>query len=173
MKAFGYKVFLIFCAAAFGLAVIAILRVVAVPGIIALLVDWRQEQKIVDLNKLRDLGELQTVPLSQVINKPVELVCVLGVYQLRLRDDGPFRDRISALLKSGDFGFFGKSTWFFVLVFGDSATVQSINAHRDQLHLTTDDADLPSTFKQVECATVDRARIIKVRKSVISLGEER
>lgn len=159
------RCFLVFCVTAFGLGVIATL------GIIALLVDWKQET--VDLKKLRELGELQIVPMRQVLNKPVELVCVLDNYQLKVREDGPFRDRVNALLKNANFGIFGRRTWFFVLVLGDTATVQNIHAPRDQLYLTNDDAGLPSTFKPVECTTVDRARIIKVRKFVVSLGEER
>lgn len=165
MRAFAHKFFLVFCATAFGLGVIALL------GLSALLADW--EQEIVDLKKLRDLGEPQTVPISQLLNKPVELVCVLGIYQRDVRDDGPLRDRVNALLKNANFGFPGKGTWFFVLVFGDSVTVQRINALPDQLYLAPDSAGLPSTFRPVECTTVDRARIMKVRKAVVSLGEER
>jgi hypothetical protein len=62
---------------------------------------------------------------------------------------------------------------FFVFVLGHSATVRKINAHRDQLHLTTNDVGLLSAFKSVERTTVDRARIMKVRESGISLGEKR
>jgi hypothetical protein len=51
-------------------------------GIIAF-VDRRRE--MVDVKKLRELGEFQTVPMSQMLNKPVELVCVLSVYQLEVR----------------------------------------------------------------------------------------
>lgn len=165
MRAFAYKFFLVFCTTAFGLGVIAMI------GIIALLVDGKQE--IVDLKKLRELGELQTVPVSQVLNKPVELVCVLGVYQLEVWEDGPLRDRVNALLKNANFGIFGERTWFFVVVHDDSATVQKIYEHRDQLYLARGGAGLPGTFKPVECTTVDRARIMKVRESVVSLGEER
>ena len=165
MRAVAYKFFLAFCITAFGLGVIAMI------GIIALLVDWKQE--LVDLKKLRELGELQTVPVSQVLNKPVELVCVLGVYQPEVQENGPFRDRVNALLKNARFGIFGKGTWFFVVVHDDSATVQKIYEHRDQLYLARGGAGLPGTFKPVECTTVDRARIMKVRESVISLGEER
>lgn len=173
MRAFGYKVFLVFCAAAFGLVVIAILGVIAMPGIIAFLVDWKQEQKIVDLNKLRDLGELQTAPVGQILKTPAELVCVLGIYQLEVRDDGPLRDRVNALLKNANFGIFGERTWFFVVVHGDTAIVQKIYEHRDQLYLATGSTGLPDTFKPVECTTVDRGRIMKVRESMVSLGEER
>jgi hypothetical protein len=165
MRALGYKLFLVFCATAFGVGVIAML------GIVTLLVDWRQE--IVDLKKLRELGERQTAPMSQVLNKPAEVVCVLGVYQREVRDDGPFRDRVNALLKNASFGFPGKGTWFFVLVFGDSVAVQQINALPDQLYLARDGAGLPSTFTSVECTTVDRAHIMKVREAVVILGEER
>src|SRR3990170_576872 len=100
MRAFAYKFLLVFCATAFGLGVIAVLGVFAVHGVIGLLV--ASEQKIVDLKKLRELGELQTVPVSQVLNKPVELVCVLGIYQLEVWEDGPFRDRVNALPVSQD-----------------------------------------------------------------------
>jgi hypothetical protein len=171
MRAFAYKFFLVFCATAFGLGVIAVLRVIAVPVVIGLLVD--SEQKMVDLKRLRELGELQTVPVSQVLNKPAELVCVLGVYQLEVWEDGPFRDRVNALLKNANFGIFGEGTWFFVVVHDDSATVQKIYEHRDQLYLARAGAGLPDTFKPVECTTVDRARVMKVRESMISLGEER
>lgn len=171
MRAFAYKFFLVLCATAFGLGVIAVLGVFAVHGVIGLLV--ASEQKIVDLKKLRELGELQTVPVSQVLNKPVELVCVLGIYQLEVWEDGPFRDRVNALLKNANFGIFGEGTWFFVVVHGNSATVQKIYEHRDQLYLARGGAGLPGTFKPVECTTVDRARIMKVRELVISLGEER
>jgi hypothetical protein len=164
MRAVAYKFFLVFCTTAFGLGVIAMIG-------IALVVDRKQE--IVDLKKLRELGELQTVPVSQVLNKPVELVCVLGVYQLEVWDEGPFRDRVNALLKNANFGIFGKRTWFFVVVHDDSATVQKIYEHRDQLYLARGGAGLPGTFKPVECTTVDRARIMKVRESMVSLGEER
>ena len=165
MRAFAFKFFLVFCATTFGLGVIAMI------GIIALLVDGKQE--IVDLKKLRELGELQTVPVSQVLNKPAELVCVLGIYQLEVWEDGPFRDRVNALLKNANFGIFGERTWFFVVVHDDSATVQKVYEHRDQLYLATGGAGLPGTLKPVECTTFDRARIMKVRKSVVSLGEER
>jgi hypothetical protein len=165
MRALAYKFFLVFCATAFGLGVIAMI------GIIALLVDGKQE--IVDLKKLRELGELQTVPVSQVLNKPAELVCVLGIYQLEVWEDGPFRDRVNALLKNANFGIFGERTWFFVVVHDDSATAQKIYEHRDQLYLARGGAGLPGTFTPVECTTVDRARIMKVRESVVSLGEER
>ncbi len=165
MRAVAYKFFLAFCTTAFGLGVIAMI------GVIAMLVDWKQE--MVDLKKLSELGELQIVPMSQVLNKPVELVCVLGVYQLEVREDGPFRDRVNALLKKANFGIFGERTWFLVVVHDDFATVQKVCEHRDQLYLATDSAGLPGTFKPVECTTVDRARIMKVRKSVVSLGEER
>jgi hypothetical protein len=165
MRAFAYKFFLVFCTSAFGLGVIAMI------GIIALLADGKQE--IVDLKKLRELGELQTVPVSQVLNKPAELVCVLGIYQLEVWEDGPFRDRVNALLKNANVGLFGERTWFFVVIHDDSATVQKIYEHRDQLYLARGGASLPSAFKPVECTTVDRARIMKVRESVVSLGEER
>src|SRR5215204_2083245 len=165
MRAFAFKFFLVFCATTFGLGVIAMI------GIIALLVDGKQE--IVDLKKLRELGELQTVPVSQVLNKPAELVCVLGIYQLEVWEDGPFRDRVNALLKNANFGIFGERTWFFVVVHDYSATVQKIYEHRDQLYLARGGAGLPGTFTPVECTTVDRARIMKVRESVVSLGEER
>jgi len=164
MRAFAYKCFLVLCTTAFGLGVIAMVG-------IALLVDGKQE--IVDLKQLRELGELQTVPVSQMLNKPVELVCVLGVYQLEVWEDGPFRDRVNALLKNANFGIFGERTWFFVVVHDDSATVQKIYEHRDQLYLGRGGAGLPGTLKPVECTTVDRARIMKVRESVVSLGEER
>jgi hypothetical protein len=165
MRAFAYKFFLVFCATAFGLGVIAMI------GIIALLVDGKQET--VDLKKLRELGELQTVPVSQVLNKPAELVCVLGIYQVEVWEDGPFRDRVNALLKNAKFGIFGERTWFFVVVHDDSATVQKIYEHRDKLYLARGGAGLPGTFKPVECTTVDRARIMKVRESMVSLGGER
>ncbi|MPZ32567.1 MAG: hypothetical protein GEV13_16475 [Rhodospirillales bacterium] len=139
--------------------------------IAAAFVGCSKSQETVDLKKLKELGDFQTVPLSRVLNKPVEVVCVPGIYQTELRNDGPFRDRVNALLENANFGIFGESNWFFV--FGDSVTVQKIYAHRDQLYLTTGDAGLPSTFKPVECTTVDRARIMKVRGSVVSLGEER
>jgi hypothetical protein len=141
--------------------------------IAAAFVGCSKSQEAVDLKKLRELGNLQTVPVSQVLNKPAEVVCVLGIYQIRLRDDGPFRDRVNALLKNVDFGFFGERTWFFVFVLGDSATVQEINEYRDQLSPRIGDAGLPSTFKPIECTTVDRARIMKVREAVVILGEER
>lgn len=170
MRAFAYKFFLVFCATAFGLGVIAVIGVYAMIGIIAS-VDRKHE--IVDLTRLSELRELQAVPMSQVLNTPVELVCVLGVYQLEVREDGPFRDRVNALLKNARFGIFGERIWFFVVVQGDTATVQQVNEHRDQLSLATDRAGLPNTFEPVECTTVDRARIMKVRESVVSLVEER
>lgn len=171
MRAFAYKVILMLCAAAFGLVVIATLGVIAMPSIIALLVDRKQE--VVDLKKLRELGDRQTVPVRQILNKPVEVVCALGIYQRRVDDDGPLRERVNALLKNASFGFPGKGTWFLALVFGDSVTVQQVNALPDQLYLARDGAGLPSTFKPVECATIDRARIMKVREAVVVLGEER
>lgn len=141
--------------------------------IAAALVGCSKPQQTVDLKKLKELGDLQAIPLSQALNKPVEVVCALGIYQIELREDGPFRDRVNALLKNANFGLFGENIWFFVFVLGDSVTLQKINAFRDQLYLVTDDAGLPSTFKPVECTTVDRARIMKVRESLVTLGEER
>lgn len=141
--------------------------------IAAAFVGCSKSQEAVDLKKLRELGNLQTVPISEVLNKPAEVVCVLGVYQIRLYDDGPIRDRVNALLENVNFGIFGERTWFFVVVHDDSATVQKIYEHRDQLYLATNGAGLPDSFKPVECTTVDRARIMKVRESVVSLGEER
>lgn len=141
--------------------------------IAAVFVGCSKSQEAVDLKKLRELGNLQTVPISEVLNKPAEVVCVLGVYQIRLYDDGPIRDRVNALLENVNFGIFGERTWFFVVVHDDSATVQKIYEHRDQLYLATNGAGLPDSFKPVECTTVDRARIMKVRESVVSLGEER
>lgn len=177
MRAVAYKLFLVFCTTVFGLGVIAMIGVIsmigvnAMIGIIALSVDRKQE--MVDLKKLRELGEFQTVPMSQMLNRPAELVCVLGVYQLEVREDGPFRDRVNALLKKANFGIFGERTWFFVVVHEDSATVQKIYEQRDQLYLATRGAGLPGNLKPVECTTADRARIMKVRESVVSLGEDR
>jgi hypothetical protein len=111
--------------------------------------------------------------MGQVLNKPVELVCVLGIYQLEVREDGPFRDRVNTLLKNASFGIVGERTWFFVVVHDDAATVQKVYEHRDQLYLATGGAGLPGTFKPIECTTVDRARIMKVRNYEIRLGEER
>lgn len=125
------------------------------------------------MKKLRELGNLQTVPVSGVLNEPAEVVCVLGVYQIRLYDDGPFRDRVNALPEKVNFGIFGERTWFFVVVHDDTATVQRIYEHRDQLYLATNGAGLPDSFKPVECTTIDRARIMKVREAVVSFGEER
>jgi hypothetical protein len=141
--------------------------------IAAAFVGCSKPQETVELRNLKELGVSQVAPLSKMLNEAVEVVCVLGIYQTQLRDDGPFRDRVNALLTKANFGIFGKGTWYFVFVLGDSVSLQKIEAYRDQLHLMTDDAGLPSTFKPVECTTVDRARIMKVRESVIGFGEER
>jgi hypothetical protein len=62
---------------------------------------------------------------------------------------------------------------FFVFVLGHSATVRKINAHRDQLHLTTNDVGLLSAFKSVE-RTHSRSRPNHEGPRIgISLGEKR
>lgn len=125
------------------------------------------------MEKLKELKDLQTAPLSQVLNKPVEVVCALRPFQTMLYSDGPFRDRVNFLLAKVNFGIVAENDWAFVFVLGDSVSVQKVNGYQDDLYLATGNAGLADTFKPIECTTIDRARIVKVSRSVVCLGEER
>lgn len=140
--------------------------------LVAVLGFCAKPQQTVDLNKLKELKDFQTVPLSSLIDKPVDVVCALGPFQTALHREGAFRDRINPLLTNVDFGLVLENSWTLVFVTGHSISLQKINGYLDGLYFPTGGIGLPSTFKSVECTTISRACIMKVPGPVVGLGEE-
>jgi hypothetical protein len=129
-------------------------------------------EQMVDLRKLQGLKEWQAVPLSNMLNKPADAVCVVRPYLTEVYEDVPFRDLINAHLKATKYET-NESKWAFVFVYGDAVTVQKFGGYDDRLGLANGDPTVPKTFKAVECTKVDRARIMKIPGPAVILGEDR
>lgn len=128
-------------------------------------------EQMVDLRKLRELRDWQTVPLRDMLNKSADSVCVVGPYLTEVYKEVPFRDRINAHLRATNFAN-GEGEWAFIFVLGDDIVVQKFSDYRDRLYFAATHPNLPRTFRAVECATIDRARMTKVPGPAVILGED-
>src|SRR5919106_2127139 len=95
MRAFTGKLFLIFCATALVLGIIATL------GVIAMLVDWkRPDPQMIDPSDLAKIQIGEVIRLRELLKVPAERVCLLTPYRDRLDETEPLGDLVNAHLKA-------------------------------------------------------------------------
>lgn len=132
----------------------------------------KPEPQIFDTAKLKSLNDWQAVPLSSMLNNPVDAVCILIAYEVSVHEDVPYNDRMNAHLRATKYAS-DERDWAFVFARGDAVTVQKFHGRGRGLDLETGHPSLPRTFKAVRCTTIDRARIMKIPGPAVILGEDR
>jgi hypothetical protein len=169
MRAFAGKLFLVLCATALVLGVIATL------GVIAMLVDWkRPDPQMIDPSDLAKIQIGDVIRLRELLKVPAERVCLLTPYRDRLDETEPLADLVNARLKA--MGLRLQDNGFaLVIVNGDQVTVQRIGG-RKPYYLAAWHEGAGRILKRLHCADADRVFVTKVVDPLwptLVFGEER
>lgn len=168
MRSFAYM-FLVLCATALVIGVIAML------GVIATFVGQeRPDPQMIDPADLAKIEIGDVVRLSNLLKAPAERACLLTPYRDRLDETEPLADLVNAHLKA--MGLRLQDNGFaLVVVNGNQVTVQHLGGKKPY-YLAAWHEGAGRILKRLHCADADRVFVTKVTDPLwptLVFGEKR
>jgi hypothetical protein len=123
-----------------------------------------------DLENIK-LGEV--VPMSEMLKRPADAVCVLTAYRDRLDEEKePLGHQVNAHLAATNFTLH-EGRWALAFVSNDKVSMQTF---KERTHYVVPRHEgVPRNFKPIDCTSVARALVTKVEfvGPALIFGEER